>query len=104
MPYPVDGAWTADNAATEQGRYYKVQAVVNWINGYDHSGTGPQVGTPAIYGMNFQVVSTAEKLKSSPTVLIGPNKQGDYTEGPSLLGGYVTVDGQQVPGPLLPHA
>ena len=64
-------------------------------------GTGPTVGTPAIYGMNFQTVSTAEKLKSSPSVLIGPDAEGNYTEGPSLPGGYVTVDGQQVPGPLL---
>ena len=69
-----------------------------------HSGTEPKVGTPAIYGMNFQTVSTAEKLKSSPATLIGPNAQGNYTEGPSLLGGYVTVDGQQVPGPLLQSA
>jgi hypothetical protein len=37
-------------------------------------------------------------------VLIGPNAQGDYTEGPSLPGGYVTVNGQQVPGPLLQSA
>ena len=104
VPYPVDGAWTADNAATKQYDSYKVQAVVNWINGYGHSGTGPKVGTPAIYGMNFQTVSTAEKLKSSPAVLIGPNSQGDYTDGPSLQGGYLTVDGQQVPGPLLQSA
>ena len=104
VPYPVDGAWTADNAATKQYDSYKVQAVINWINGYDHSGTGPKVGTPAIYGMNFQTVSTAEKLKSSPAVLIGPNAQGNYTEGPSLPGGYVTVNGQQVPGPLLRSA
>ena len=104
VPYPVDGAWTADNAATRQYDSYKVQAVVNWVNGYDHSGTGPKVGTPAIYGMNFQTVSTAEKLKSSPAVLIGPNARGDYTEGPSLAGGYVTVNGQQVPGPLLQSA
>jgi arylsulfatase A-like enzyme len=54
--------------------------------------------------MNFQVVSTAEKLKSSPAVLIGPNAQGDYIEGPSLPGGYMTVNGQQVPGPLLQSA
>jgi hypothetical protein len=101
VPYPDDGAWTDDNAATKQYDSYKVQAVVNWINGYDHSGKGPKVGTPAIYGMNFQVVSTAEKLKSSPAVLIGPNAQGKYTLGPKLAGGYVTVDGQQVPGPLL---
>ncbi len=104
VPYPVDGAWTADNAATRQYDSYKVQAVINWINGYDHSGTGPKVGTPAIYGMNFQTVSTAEKLKSSPAVLIGPNAQGNYTEGPSLPGGYVTENGVQVPGPLLQSA
>ena len=104
VPYPVDGAWTDDNAATKQYDSYKVQAVINWINGYGHSGTGPKVGTPAIYGMNFQTVSTAEKLKSSPAVLIGPNAQGNYTEGPSLPGGYVTVDGHQVPGPLLQGA
>ncbi len=104
VPYPVDGAWTDDNAATRQYDNYKVQAVINWINGYDHSGKGAKVGTPAIYGMNFQTVSTAEKLKSSPAKLIGPNKQGKYTEGPPLAGGYVTVNGQQVPGPLLRSA
>ncbi len=104
VPYPVDGAWTADNAATKQYDSYKVQAVINWINGYEHSGTGPKVGTPAIYGMNFQTVSTAEKLKHSPAVLIGPNAQGDYTEGPSLPGGYVTQNGVQVPGPLMQSA
>ena len=104
VPYPDDGAWTDDNAATKQYDSYKVQAVVNWINGYGHAGTGPKVGTPAIYGMNFQVVSTAEKLKTSPAVLNGPNAQGKYTLGPSLAGGYETVDGQQVPGPLLQSA
>jgi hypothetical protein len=56
VPYPDDGAWTDDNAATKQYDSYKVQAVVNWINGHGHAGTGPKVGTPAIYGMNFQVV------------------------------------------------
>jgi hypothetical protein len=104
VPYPVDGAWTADLAATKQYDSYKVQAVVNWINGYDHSGNGPKVGTPAIYGMNFQAVSVAEKLKHSPTTLIGPNAQGDYTEDAPVAGGYVTIDGQQVPGPLLQNA
>ncbi len=54
--------------------------------------------------MNFQTVSTAEKLKSSPAVLIGPDSHGNYTDGPSLPGGYVTVGGQQVPGPLLQGA
>ena len=104
VPYPVDGAWTADNAATKQYDSYKVQAVINWIDGHEHSGKGPKVGTPAIYGMNFQTVSTAEKLKSSPAVLIGPNAQGKYTEGPSLPGGYLAQNGVQVPGPLLQSA
>jgi len=101
VPYPVDGAWTADDAATKEYDSYKVQAVINWINGYDHSGAGPKVGTPAIYGMNFQAVSVAEKLKHSPTTLIGPDGHGDYTEDTPVPGGYMTVNGQQVPGPLL---
>ena len=54
--------------------------------------------------MNFQTVSTAEKLKSSPSMLIGPDVHGNYTEDAPLPGGYVTVDGQQVPGPLLQGA
>jgi hypothetical protein len=78
--------------------------LINWINGYEHSGTGPKVGTPAIYGMNFQAVSVAEKLKHSPTTLIGPDAQGNYTEDALVPGGYVTVNGQQVPGPLLQSA
>lgn len=47
VPYPVDDSWTAGNAATKQYNSYRVQAVINWINGYGHSGTGPKVGTPA---------------------------------------------------------
>jgi hypothetical protein len=78
-----------------------VQAVINWINGYDHSGKGPRVGTPAIYGMNFQTVSTAEKLKMSPGTVTGTDAQGNLIEGPKLPGRYQTVNGQQVPGPLL---
>jgi arylsulfatase A-like enzyme len=80
---PVD--WTQDNALTMQYDSYKVAAVLNWINGFDHSGAN-QVGTPAIFGMNFQTVSTAEKL---------PTSNG-------LTGGY-TADGV-TPGPLLQRA
>ena len=43
---------------------YKVQAVLNEIDGYDHS-RKTKVGVPAIFGMNFQTVSTAEKLLTS---------------------------------------
>ncbi len=77
--------WTTDNALTMQYDSYKVQAVINEIDGYDHSGTNA-VGTPAIFGMNFQTVSTAEKL---------PTSNG-------LTGGYL-ADGR-TPGPLLTRA
>ncbi len=39
----------------------KVQAVVNEIQGWDHSRT-KKVGTPTIFGMNFQAVSVGQKL------------------------------------------
>src|ERR1700761_4643749 len=71
-PYPGDISWTGDNAATRQYDSYKVQAILNEIDGHDHSGTGPRVGVPAIFGMNFQTVSTAEKLFSSEAVIGGP--------------------------------
>ena len=64
---------------------YKVQAVLDEIAGYDHSGT-TRVGVPAIFGMNFQTVSTAEKLPVSD----------------GLAGGYL-ADGE-TPGPLLSRA
>jgi hypothetical protein len=63
-PYPGEISWTGDNAATMQYDSYKVQAVLNEIDGYDHSHK-TKVGVPAIFGMNFQTVSTAEKLLAS---------------------------------------
>jgi len=83
--YPAGQDWTNDNNATMQYDSYKVQAVLNWIDGLDHSGARQQ-GVPAIFGMNFQTVSTAEKL---------PGSDG-------LTGGY--KPGGKVPGPLLVRA
>jgi Type I phosphodiesterase / nucleotide pyrophosphatase len=74
--------WTTDNALTEQYDGYKVQAVINEIRGFDHSGTN-KVGTPAIFGMNFQTVSTAEKLPSSDGLTGGYESDG-VTPGPLL--------------------
>lgn len=85
---PVLGSsndWTKVNSLTRQYDSYKVQAVINEINGFDHSGT-QKVGTPAIFGMNFQTISTAEKLPTSD----------------GLAGGYL-ADGV-TPGPLLASA
>jgi hypothetical protein len=39
----------------------KVAAMINEISGYDHTGT-VHLGTPAIFGMNFQAVSVGQKL------------------------------------------
>jgi hypothetical protein len=77
--------WTSDNLLTQQYDSFKVQAVINEINGFDHSGA-KRVGTPAIFGMNFQTISTAQKL---------PASQGQP-------GGYL-ADGV-TPGPVLARA
>ena len=82
---PAGQDWTKDNAKTQQYDGYKTQAIRNEIDGYDHSGT-TKVGVPAIFGMNFQTVSTAQKLPTSD----------------GLTGGYL-ADGV-TPGPLLSRA
>jgi hypothetical protein len=76
--------WTTDNALTQVYDSTKVEAVLNEIDGYDHSGTR-KVGTPAILGLNFQTLSTAQKLPASD----------------GLVGGYRS-DG--APGPLVQRA
>jgi hypothetical protein len=83
--YPAGEDWTSDNDATMQYDTYKVHAILNEIDGYDHSRTH-HVGVPAIFGMNFQTVSTAQKLPTSD------GKTGGY------------LPGGTVPGPLLQRA
>ena len=76
--------WTTDNALTQEYDSTKVAAIDNEIDGLDHSGR-THVGTPAVFGMNFQTLSTAQKLPTSD----------------GLTGGY-TTDG--APGPLVSRA
>ena len=83
--------WTQDNMLTRMYDTFKVDAVINWINGWDHTGTVKQ-GTPAIFGLNFQTVSTAQKLPRSSS----------STPRVTLPGGYL-ADGV-TPGPLLKEA
>lgn len=89
---PNQPDWTTDNLATQQYDNYKVQAVLNWINGHRHDGSG-NPGTPAIFGMNFQSVSTGQKLPASRT-------EGDLSG--TAMGGYLP-DGA-TPGPVLSNA
>ena len=103
VPYPQDDDWAHIDAATKQYDGYKVQAILNEIDGLDHSGK-THVGTPAIFGMNFQTVSVAQKIRSTPTTLIGPDANGNYTTSAPEPGGYQWVNGQLVPGPVLSGA
>jgi type I phosphodiesterase/nucleotide pyrophosphatase len=98
--YPQDDDWAHIDAATKQYDGYKVQAVVNELNGYDHSGT-QQVGVPAILGMNFQTVSVAEKVDGPATVTCDSTNTTCST-GPKELAGY--LPGTTTPGPLLSSA
>lgn len=90
-PAGVGPDWTADNRATQFYDAIKVQAILNEIAGRDHSGVH-HVGTPALFGMNFQSVSTAEKLPLSPI------------DGADEPGGYRLAHGRWVPGPVLKDA
>jgi hypothetical protein len=89
---PTQPDWTTDNLLTQKYDAYKVQAVINWINGRRHDGSGDP-GTPAIFGMNFQTVSTGQKLPTSKT-------EGDLSG--AAHGGYL-ADGA-TPGPVLTNA
>jgi Type I phosphodiesterase / nucleotide pyrophosphatase len=80
--YPAGVTWSTDVDANMQYDKYKVQAVLNEIDGYNHSRI-EHVGVPALFGMNFQTVTTAEQLPTSD----------------GLAGGY--LPGGQVPGPAL---
>jgi hypothetical protein len=89
---PNQNDWTKDNLSTQQYDGYKVKAVLNWIEGHKHDGSG-NPGTPAIFGMNFQSVSTGQKLPTSRT-------EGDLSG--TAAGGYL-ADGF-TPGPVLRNA
>ncbi|QUQ65655.1 alkaline phosphatase family protein [Kutzneria sp. CA-103260] len=80
------GDWTTDNNATRQYDHYKVLAVRNEIDGYDHSGA-TRVGTPAVFGLNFQTVSTAQKLPAGGYL-------ADGTPGPLLSSALDSVNSE----------
>lgn len=102
VPYPQDDDWAHIEAATKQYDGYKVHAILNEIDGRDHTGK-TEVGTPAIFGMNFQAVSVAEKSRSTAANLI-KHPNGTYTTSAPQAGGYRWVNGTLVPGPVLSGA
>ena len=80
-------AWTDSFLNIQCYDSLKVQAILNEIDGKDHSGTYPKP-VPAIFGMNFQVVSVGQKLIENT---LSPPVTGGYqdnigTPTPALLG------------------
>lgn len=64
-PEPVIVAGKDFTGTFDAIRWYdgiKVRAILNEINGFDHTGKH-RMGTPTILGMNFQAVSVGQKLK-----------------------------------------
>ncbi len=92
---------TSSLQGTENYDDTKVAAILDQIAGFDHTGKGRRVGTPAIFGMNFQAVSVGQKLIGNV------NPDGSAPADPSMVdGGYVidTVTGRPVPSPMLAAA
>jgi arylsulfatase A-like enzyme len=77
-----NGDYTTDFDYIKCYDQLKVNAVMNWIDGFDHLRT-KRTRVPAIFGMNFQAVSVGEKL------IVG-----------SVKGGYSDAQGEPT-GPLL---
>ena len=75
-PLPDPGAAHKTNAWTDSFQnircydQYKVQAVLNWIDGKTHDGSGT-APVPNVFGMNFQSVSVGEKLVEKSLSLTG---------------------------------
>jgi Type I phosphodiesterase / nucleotide pyrophosphatase len=79
MDSTPDDGWTNSFADIQCYDETHVQAVLNQINGWTHDGS-KHVGTPALFGTNFQSVSVGEKLKQDPN-------------NPQITGGYLDVLG-----------
>jgi arylsulfatase A-like enzyme len=78
-------AWTDSFANIQCYDSLKVQAILNEINGKDHSGT-QQRPIPNVFGMNFQVVSVGEKLIEKSIGVTGGYLDNIGTPSQALLG------------------
>jgi hypothetical protein len=84
-----NGDYTTDFDYIKCYDQLKVNAVMNWIDGYNHLRT-QKTRVPTLFGMNFQAVSVGEKL-------IKGSVKGGYTDAqgeptPALLGEIKFVD------------
>ena len=89
-PLPDQTAVTPSNSWTDSFQNIqcydglKVQAIVNEINGLTHNGQA-RAPTPALFGMNFQVVSVGQKLIEKSTGVTGGYLDAEGTPTPALL-------------------
>ncbi len=97
-PLPDPGAAQKTNAWTDSFQnircydQYKVEAVLNWIDGKTHDGSGT-APVPNIFGMNFQSVSVGEKLVEKSLSLTGGYLDPLGTPSQSLFNEIQYVDG-----------
>jgi hypothetical protein len=97
-PLPDPGAAKPTNAWTDSFQnircydQFKVQAVLNWIDGKTHDGSA-SAPVPTLFGMNFQTVSVGQKLVESSLSLTGGYSDALGTPSESLLAEIQYVDG-----------
>jgi predicted AlkP superfamily pyrophosphatase or phosphodiesterase len=72
----ANGDATKSIATTEANDDLKVKAIVNEIDGKDHTGK-KSAPVPTIFGMNFQAVSVAQKLPGNGYL----NSKGTFSKG-----------------------
>jgi hypothetical protein len=89
-PLPDQTAVSSSNAWTDSFQNIqcydslKVQAILNEIDGKDHSGTVTRP-VPNVFGMNFQVVSVGQKLIEKSVSMTGGYLDNIGTPTPALL-------------------
>jgi hypothetical protein len=77
--------WTSSFANIKCYDSLKVQAILNEINGLTHDGKS-KAPTPALFGMNFQVVSIGQKLIEQSVGMTGGYLDGEGAPTNALLG------------------
>jgi hypothetical protein len=93
--YPFTPPSTCNNALLSQSvtqafDELRVKSVLNEIDGKDHTGTAT-VGTPVLFGMNFQVVNAAKKDSLLP--IVGGYQDDLGTPNADLANAFAYVDG-----------
>jgi hypothetical protein len=96
-PLPDPGAAMSSNAWTDSFQnircydQFKVQAVLNWIDGKTHDGSAT-APVPTLFGMNFQAVSVGQKLVEKSLGLTGGYVDALGTPSDSLFAEIQYVD------------